>query len=87
MDLAKMREAIRTYNEKYHVDENSSYAEKLREKLTSNERQLSKQEYLDLSKEIDAFFASDAPEEDKKMLSGYTESLLMICSAIEQGLI
>lgn len=87
MDLSNLLEAIRRHKEEFHVDENSSYAEKLRKKLTSNESNLSKQECLDLKKEIDAFFASDAPEEDKKMLSGYTEALLMTCSAIEQGLI
>ncbi|MDU3180714.1 MAG: hypothetical protein E6686_04855 [Lachnospiraceae bacterium] len=40
--------------------------------------------YLKVQQEVKDFFASDASEEDKEMLSGYTESLNMICSAIKE---
>ena len=43
----------------------------------------SKEEWLQLRSDVRAFFQSDASEEDKRMLMGYTESLSMICSAIE----
>lgn len=41
-------------------------------------------EYLKVQQEVKEFFVSDASEEDKEMLSGYTESLNMICSAIKE---
>lgn len=43
----------------------------------------SKEEWLQLREDVRAFIASDAPEEDKEMLGGYTETLVMMCSAIE----
>ena len=43
----------------------------------------SKEEWLQLREDVRAFIASDAPEEDKAMLGGYTETLVMMCSAIE----
>ena len=43
----------------------------------------SKEEWLQLREDVRAFFESDASEEDKKMLRGYTETLAMMCSAIE----
>lgn len=42
-----------------------------------------KEEWLQLREDVRNFFKSDAPEEDKEMLLGYTESMSMICSAIE----
>ncbi|WP_461815895.1 hypothetical protein [Faecalimonas sp.] len=42
-------------------------------------------EYLKLQQEVKKFFESDASEEEKEMLSGYTESLNMICSAIKEN--
>ena len=42
-------------------------------------------EYLKVQQEVKDFFVfTDASEEDKEMLSGYTESLNMICSAIKE---
>lgn len=41
-------------------------------------------EYLKMQQEVKEFFESDASEEEKEMLLGYTESLNMICSAIKE---
>ena len=69
------------YNKKYTITEKSSEAEKLRHRIMNGKK--SKDEWLQLRADVRSFFESDAPEKDKKMLSGYTETLVMICSAIE----
>ncbi len=46
---------------------------------------LTNEEILQLEKDIDDFFKSDEPEEDKEELAGYVECLGMICSAIREG--
>ena len=48
---------------------------------------MSIQEVLEYKKEVDIFFQSDAPKEDKKRLSGYMETLNMICNGIKEGLL
>lgn len=48
-------------------------------------RELTNQEILELEKEVDDFFASDEPEEDKEKLASYTCPFRMLCSAIEEG--
>ena len=45
-----------------------------------------KQEWLNLQKEVREFLKT-AAEEDRKLIGGYTESLCMICSAIKEGLL
>lgn len=80
-DIKGLLKDIEEYNKKYSINENSSEAEKLRYRLMNGEK--SKEEWLQLREEVRAFFKSDASEEDKRMLMGYTESLSMICSAIE----
>ena len=42
-------------------------------------------EWLELEKEIQDFFLSDAPEEEKIELQGYTEMLCMLCRGIEES--
>lgn len=44
-------------------------------------------EYLRLQQDVRKFMASDALEEDKRSVMGYTESLSMICNAIREGLL
>lgn len=56
-------------------------AEKLRERIMSGKR--SKEEWLQLREDVRTFFASDAPEEGKEMLGGYTETLVMMFLASE----
>lgn len=46
---------------------------------------LTNEEILQLQKDIDDFFKSDEPEEDKEELAGYVEYLEMVCSAIREG--
>lgn len=80
-DIKGLLKDIEEYKKKYFINENSSEAEKLRYRLMNGKK--SKEEWLELREDVRAFFKSDASEEDKKMLMGYTESLYMICSAIE----
>lgn len=47
--------------------------------------ELTNKEILELDREIEEFFQSDEPEEDKQELRGYTESFVMICNAIREG--
>jgi len=42
------------------------------------------EEVFELEKEIDNFFQSDAPEDDKKMLGGYMEGFSMLCSTLRK---
>ncbi len=72
---------VRERNEWQRHPEKWTEAETLRERIMSGKK--SKDEWLQLRSDVRAFFQSDASEEDKRMLMGYTESLSMICSAIE----
>ena len=76
---------VKERNEWQRHPENWTEAERLRKRIFSKEKK-SNEEWLQLRDEVRTFLKSDAPEEDKEMLRGYTESLAMICSAIEQGL-
>ena len=80
-DIKGLLKDIEEYNKKFAITENSSEAEKLRYRLMNGKK--NKEEWLQLREDVRAFFKSDATEEDKRMLMGYTESLSMICSAIE----
>ena len=80
-DIKGLLKDIEEYNNKFAITENSSEAEKLRYRLMNGKK--NKEEWLQLREDVRAFFKSDASEEDKRMLMGYTESLSMICSAIE----
>lgn len=56
-------------------------AEQLKNKiLTGN---MTNDEWLSLRKEVQDFLESDISESEKKLLSGYTEKLAMICKGIE----
>ena len=80
-DIKGLLKDIEEYNKKFAITENSSEAEKLRHRSMNGKK--SKEEWLQLREDVRAFIASDAPEEDKEMLGGYTETLVMMCSAIE----
>ena len=80
-DIKGLLKVIDEYNEKYAITENSSEVDKLRYRLMNGKK--NKAEWLQLREEVRAFLRSDAPEKDKRMLLGYTESMSMICSAIE----
>lgn len=75
--------AVRESNEWRKHPEKWTEAEQLRERIVSGQK--SSEEWLRLREDVRRFFQSDAFESDKKMLRGYTESLGMICSAIEEG--
>lgn len=60
-------------------------AGKLKDRIFNDKK--TNEEWLQLREDIRLFLQSDAPEEQKKILRGYTESLNMICSAINQELV
>ncbi len=47
--------------------------------------ELTNEEILELEKEVEDFFQSDEPEEDKEKLGEHMENFDMICSAIREG--
>ena len=71
---------VREENEWYKNPKQWTEAERLRERIMSGEK--SDEEWLQLSREVKNFLQSNASEEDKEMLRGYTETLDMICSDI-----
>lgn len=81
VDINELLKDIEEYNKKYAITENSSEAEKLRHRLMNGKQ--SKEEWLQLREDVRSFLKSDVPEKEKEMLLGYTESMSMICSAIE----
>lgn len=83
--VKKLLKDIADYKKKYEITENSSTAEKLVYELSKKHN--SDDEYLELQKRVKVFLESDASEEDKQTVMGYTESLSMMCSAIKDGLL
>jgi len=83
--INKLLQVINEQNSKYTITEESSVAERLRFELL--QKGLSKQDCLELRQKIVDFMKSDAPDSDKEMIKGYTESLSMVCSAIEQNML
>lgn len=83
--LSNILKVAKEYKERYIITDQSSEAERLRFELMK--RNLSKSECLELQKKVSLFLKSDASEEDKEIVKGYTESLGMICSAIKSNLL
>lgn len=83
MTHEEFMKAVRESNEWRNHPEKWTEAERLRERIMSDQK--SNEEWLRLREDVRKFFQSSASEDDKKMLRGYTESLGMICSAIEEG--
>lgn len=83
--LDKLLQVAKEQSSKYTVTEESSEAEKLRFELL--QKGLSKQKCLELQEKVIKFLNSDAPESDKQMVLGYTESLSMVCSAIKSSIL
>lgn len=83
MELTEFIKIIKQYNNNVQINDDSSYAEKLKFKLT-HRIQLTKQGYLDLLDEVNTFLKSDAPDEDKNLIRGYIEPLVMLCNAIRE---
>lgn len=49
-------------------------------------QELTNEEILELEKEVEDFFQSDEPEEDKEKFAGYMgDSFIMLCNAIREG--
>lgn len=82
-DIKGLLKDIEDYKRKYTITENSSEAEKLVARIQA--KKYSKEEFFEVEKDVIAFLKSDASEEDKQTVCGYTESLHMICSAIREG--
>jgi hypothetical protein len=73
---------VRETNERNRHPELWTEPERLCKKIMSKKD--SDEEWLELEKEVIEYLKSDASEEDKREVLGYTESLLMICSAIRE---
>lgn len=84
MAFEEFMKIVRKSNEWHRHPERWTEAERLRESIMSGEKD--DEEWLRLREEVKEFFASDAPEEDKEMLRGYTETLNMMCAAIREGI-
>lgn len=82
-DIHEFARFCREYNKRWNNPQTE--AEKLIYRMTHGEK--TNEEYLKLQQDVREFIASDASEEDKRAVGGYTESLCMICSAIRQGLL
>lgn len=88
---------IEDVNEDTDIHEFAMLCKRLREQMENPQTEAEKliyriehakrEECLALEEELKVYFASDAAEEDKREVGGYTESLSMICSAIRQGLL
>lgn len=76
---------VREFNTKDKIDNNSSRVDIFNYRLFHNQ-DYTKSDYLELKKDIENFIKNEATEEEKNELIKNTESLYMICSAIEQGL-
>lgn len=76
---------VREKNEWHSHPERWTEVEKIREQIITSGK--SKDECLELREEVRRFLKSDASEEDKKMLLGYTELLQMACSTVEQDIL
>ena len=72
---------VRKYNRRVPETE----AEILIDRIIKGKK-MTNEEYLLLMKDVERFMESDASEEDKRRVGGYTEMLGMICSAIKEGL-
>lgn len=74
---------IREFNQNNEITEESSEADRLITMI--DEKKHTKEEFFDAEKSVMDFMESDASEEDKQKVRGYTESLAMICNAIREG--
>lgn len=68
--LSELLDAIHEFNAKIGHDKDW---EKLRDRIMSSNA--SKEYWFKLLDDVEAFFSSNAPEEEKKQLRGYTERL------------
>ena len=82
MSYEKFMMIVRETNKKYMHPEKWTEVENLINQIM-NCSKLENEEILALRDTVENFFASDVSDEDKAMVGEYTESLHMICSAIE----
>ncbi len=83
MTFDEFMKIVRETNEKNNHPERWTEAERLCHEIMT--RQKNKEDYFRLEEEVQVFLQSDASQNDKQMVIGYTESLSMICSAIREG--
>ena len=77
--LDELLDAIRKYNAEIGHEKDW---EKLRDRIMSSNG--SKEYWFTLLKDVKAFFASSAPEEEKEKLRGYTERLAIMIDAFDR---
>lgn len=83
MEHEEFMKIVREHNEWRRHPERWTEAERLCEEIMSSQK--TNEEWLALQEEVQNFFQSDASEDDKQLVRGYTESLAMVCSAIREG--
>lgn len=80
--MQEFMKIVRACNERWEKPP-ATKAEELKNRILKSEK--TNEDWLELKKDVLAFYQSDAPEEEKEMLGKYTETLNMVCSAIEEG--
>lgn len=80
---AETLKAAREYKKKYDPEINPTEANKLSARMMRYYK--TKQEYFDVEKDVQAFLKSDASEEDKDLIRGQAEALVMVLNAIREG--
>ena len=89
--MDKLLKNIRKFNREYEqlntITDDSSEAEKLRARLimmmTGNKN---REDIVQLHEDIEAFFLSEPPAEEKMMVMKYSESLAILYDAVKRGL-
>ena len=81
MTFDEFMKHVREYNERQRHPR--PYVEDLLIRITTPQK--SNEKYLELEKEVERFFESDASEGDKTNVLGHVEPLVMICNAIREG--
>lgn len=79
----KTLKAAREYKKKYDPEINPTEANKLSVRMMQVYK--TKKEYFDVEKDVIDFLKSDASEEDKNLIRGQAEALVMVLNAIREG--
>lgn len=86
MSHEEFMKVVRETNEKRKYPENWTKVEHLINRIMGCGK-LTNNEILVLRNDVREFFASNASDEEKRKLSGYTEALSMVCAAVDDGLL
>lgn len=79
-NVTELLQSISEHKEKFTISENSSTAEKIRNKIMLGKK--SNDDWLNLQDEVRKYIATNPPKEEIEILNSCCEMLTMICSAI-----